>query len=162
MLERFGSNGLGHTPGRFHTSVHRINLPLTVFSVEKSIPNHSEAPPAVDSPESYGSESVGSGRWFNFQPLAPTAPSCIPPVPTNGRRLRQRRLPRPSHMHQDIDKMSLVHVLRLFSHTRPPACCLRRHSPAFARCQPPAPTATQHDAGRRGNVCTYPDVWTRM
>ena len=71
---------------------------------------------------------------------------------TYGRRLRQRRPPRPSHMHQSIHRMSLVHALRFPFRTRPPACRRRRHSPAFVRGQPPASTATLHDTGRRGSV----------
>ena len=53
VLERFG------TPGRFPTSKQRKNLLLTVLVVVESIPNVSEAPPAVDSAESWCRRSVG-------------------------------------------------------------------------------------------------------
>ena len=74
MLERFRSNRVGDAPGRFPTSEHRGNLVLTVFVVVDSIPNVSEAPPAVDSAESCCSRSVGHLNGSTSGPRRPSRP----------------------------------------------------------------------------------------
>ena len=76
VLERFGTNGLGDAPGRFTTSEQRRNLLLTVFWVVESIPNVSEAPPAVDSAESWCRRCVG--HLVGSTP-EPRRPSRLPP-----------------------------------------------------------------------------------
>ena len=65
MLERFGSSHLGTTSASHLVGSTRRNIiqiyPLTVFLGVDSIPNLSEAPPALDSAESCCARSVGSG-----------------------------------------------------------------------------------------------------
>ena len=79
-------------------------------------------------------------------------PTSLLHTATYSRRLLQWRPSQPSHVHQDIHSMSLVHVLCFFSPTRPPAYRHRHCSPAFTRSQPAASTKMQDDAGSQGAV----------
>ena len=146
ILERFGSNRLGDAPDRFPTSEQHTNLLLTVFWVVEYIPNVSEAPPAVDSAESCCSESVGQSDSLTSGPWRPLRPPPYyhlrPPFATTAAFTA-------SHMHQDIYRMSLVHILRLFSPTRPPTRRPRRRSDRVDRPQSPLARAKHHDAGPR-------------
>ena len=142
MLERFGSNGLGHTPGRFHTSVHRINLPLTVFSISKSILNHSEAPPAVYSPESYGSGAWEVGVGSTSSPwrrlLPPAYPHQRPPFATTAAPTALAHAP--GHPQDVSGACSALVFCPALARSSPP--------PPLARHRPPS-TAACNDAAER-------------
>ena len=146
VLERFGTDGLGDAPGRFPTPKRRRNLLLTVFWVVESIPNVSEAPPAVDSAESWCRRCVG--HLVGSTP-EPRRPSRLPPSHHSRSSFATTAAPTSlAHAPEHPLDVSGVFSPLAFS----PAPVSQPPSPSPTRRHPRATTAFNSNARRRTAV----------